>query len=251
MTEPHDPASLDWFDAFPVEPVRRAVDALLDSWSQLIRMPRTAFHAQRREPELTRILKAHVERVTARERGVLGMWAAEHVINVIHPDTGEIVMERRADIVYGWNNEYGGIKVVFEFKKLSKNTRSRSKYLGRDGLQRFVTGIYSIGEPVAVMVGILVDPLCSVVPALRDALNDLGYIADLRLRRTPAGEICHMPSELFPGVANFDTEHERPLALASTHGGIRVAHIFLGFEVIDDAGYEDCGLHHLEAESDG
>ena len=223
----------DWFEAFPVEPVRQAVGALHDSWTQLARMPKGAFHSRRREPELTRMLKAHVERVTAREHGVVGMWAAENVMNRIHPDTGEILEERRADIVYGWNDEHGGIQVVFEFKKLDRSAKTRSRYLGRDGLQRFVSGIYGIGEPVAVMVGILKAPSCCVVPALRDALSDLAYIADLRLRRTWSGDLYYRPSELFPDVADFDTEHDRPTASAGVDGGVRIAHMFLGFDASD------------------
>ena len=233
MTPRRTYPTVDWFNAFPIEPVRHAVDALVDSWTQLAGMPRTAFHARRREPELTRILKAHVERVTAPERGVVGMWAAESVTNSIALDTGEILEERRADIIYGWNDEHGGIQVVFEFKKLDRSARARNQYLGRDGLQRFVTGIYAIGEPVAVMVGILIAPFCRVVPPLRNALNDLGHIADLRLRRTVTGEVYAAPSEILPDVADFDTEHDRPQEFALPGRGIRVAHIFLSLGVSD------------------
>jgi hypothetical protein len=62
-------------------------------------------------------LKAHVESVTARNCGLLGMRAAESVVNVSGPITAVIREERRTDIVYGWNNEVAGLQLVFEFKK--------------------------------------------------------------------------------------------------------------------------------------
>ncbi len=144
-----------WFTAFPIRPAAEAVDALCESWRVLARVQRPGFHPGKREPELTRVLKAHVERVTARERGLLGMWATEAVQNEINLDTAELIEERRTDIVYGWNNEETGIQLVFEFKKLDRLARSRTNYLGEDGLRRFVTGKYSRGQAIAAMVGML------------------------------------------------------------------------------------------------
>jgi hypothetical protein len=186
------------------------------------------FNPRKREPELTRVLKAHVEQVTARQRGLLGMWATEGVINRIDQKTGELVEERRTDIVYGWNNEQTGIQLVFEFKKLTPSARDRARYLGNDGLGRFVTGIYSRHQAVAAMVGILTDPIDEVVPLILKALNMPPVTTTLRLRTNPAGSAYDRPSMLFT-TACFDTEHDRDSDLAPSHGTIRVAHFFLVF----------------------
>ena len=217
-----------WFAAFPIRPAAEAVDALCESWRVLAGVQRPGFHPRKREPELTRALKAHVERVTARERGLLGMWATEAVQNEIDFDTAELIEERRTDIVYGWNNEQTGIQLVFEFKKLDRLARSRTQYLSEHGLGRFVTGNYSRGQAVAVMVGMLTDPEEQVVPPLRNELAGAARVATLRLRLRPGGEAFDRPSLLFP-AANFDTEHERDADLAPEHGTIRVAHLFLEF----------------------
>ena len=221
------PSSSNWFAAFPLREVARAVDAVHESWCALVQMQ--GFHADKREPDLTRMLKTHVERVTAPKHGVVGMWAAEPVINRIDPETAEVLEERRPDIVYGWNDASGGIQIVFEFKKLDRYARSRGQYLGEDGLGRFVTGIYGEEQPVAVMVGMVLDPVCTVVPPLRAALAEDRNVEELGLRRAPNGEFCRAPSLLFPTVAEFDTEHERPEHLAPEHGTIHVAHVFLSF----------------------
>jgi hypothetical protein len=63
-----------------------------------------------KEPNLTP-LKAPVESVTARNRGLLGMWAAESVVNVLDPITAVTREDRRTDIVYGWNNEVAGLQL--------------------------------------------------------------------------------------------------------------------------------------------
>ncbi len=195
----------------------------------LARVPRQGFHAGKREPELTRVLKSHVENVTARNRGLLGMWAAEAVINEIDLETAELKEERRTDIVYGWNDATTGIQLVFEFKKLNRHARSRHHYLGAKGLCRFVTGMYSCGQPIAAMVGVLTDPAEMVVPALLKALSNPATVSALKLRSRASGANYDQPSLLFP-AAHFDTEHDRAPELAPAHGCIRVAHIFLAFE---------------------
>lgn len=218
----------DWFTAFPIRPAAKAVEALCESWRVLGAVRRPNFHPGTKEPYLTRALKTHVERVTAREYGLLGMWATEAVQNEVNFDTGELIEERRTDIVYGWNNEEIGIQLVFEFKKLNGLARSRRHYLGENGLGRFVTGVYSRGQPIAVMVGVLTDPEDQVVPPLRSALANTKTVVSLRLRLRPNGKAFDRPSQLFL-EADFDTEHERDANLAPSHGTIRVAHIFLVF----------------------
>ncbi len=219
---------IEWLDAFPIRPAAEAVDALCESWNQLSRYPLPGFHPGMKEPNLTRALKAHVESVTARNRGLLGMWAAESVVNVLDPKTAVIREERRNDIVYGWNDEVAGLQLVFEFKKMSRSARDRNHYLGYKGLERFVTGIYSRYQPVAAMVGMLIDPEDEVVPPVRNALATVAVATRLRLRHFANGAAVEQPSILFT-QADFDTEHHRDPALAPSHGTIRVAHIFLKF----------------------
>ena len=77
----------DWQTAFPLRPATDAVEALLDSWRVLAAVHRPHFHPGMKEPALTKALKAYVENVTARDRGLLGMWAAESVHHDIDADS--------------------------------------------------------------------------------------------------------------------------------------------------------------------
>lgn len=218
----------DWLPAFPLQPATEAVDALQQGWSELAARPRPDFNPKTKEGALTKRLKVYVENHVARERGLLGMWAAEDVIGEIDPATNALIEERRTDIVYGWNNDVQSIKLVFEFKRLGRQKKHRDHYLREQGLGRFVTGIYSRRQAVAAMVGVLLDPEEEVVPPIRDALSDNTLAALLRLRPTAEGDPYARPSSLFT-AADFDTEHEREPALAPTHGTIRVSHFFFAF----------------------
>jgi hypothetical protein len=218
----------DWLEAFPVQPAAEAVEALRQGWLELAARPRPEFNPKTREDVLTKRLKIYVVSHVARERGRLGMWAAEDIIGDIDPYTGELVEERRTDIVYGWNNDVQSIKLVFEFKRLGRQKKHRDHYLRGDGLGRFVTGIYSRKQAVAAMVGVLLDPEPDVVPPIRKALEDASLAMALRLRKTSDGKPFSHPSTLFSS-AHFDTEHERDAALAPSHGMIRVSHFFFSF----------------------
>lgn len=221
-------ATADWLAAFPIQPATEAVDALRQAWSELSERPRSDFNPKTKEAALTKRLKVYIENYTARQCGLLGMWAAEDIIGEIDPVTGEMIEERRTDIVFGWNDRAQNLKLVFEFKRLGKQKRHRDHYLRENGLARFVTGIYSRRQAVAAMVGVLLDPEPEVVPPIRIMLADKDLAAELKLRPAADGTPFTQPSRLFES-ADFDTEHERDPALAPTHGYIRVAHFFLSF----------------------
>ena len=218
----------DWRSAFPLQSAADASDALLQGWRDLAVLGGPGFNSRTREPRLTKRLKIYVENYVAHDRGLLGMWAAEDIIGEIDPQTGKLLEERRADIVYGWNTASSKFELVFEFKRLRKGKPDRDKYLGADGLGRFVTGLYSRHQPIAAMVGILLAPESSVVPPIQAALSDHALGKKLRLRKDASGLPYRNPSGLF-SQATFDTEHDRDPALAPPDGFIRVAHFFVTF----------------------
>lgn len=221
-------ATAGWLTAFPIQPASAAVDALIEGWKELSARELPHFNHKTKEGALTKTLKIYVENHVAPRHGLLGMWSAESVIGDVDPATGERVEERRTDIVYGWNDATQGIQLVFEFKRLGRQKKHRDHYLRDQGLGRFVTGIYSRKQAVAAMVGVLLDPEPDVVPQIRDALKDTALGTTLRLIATAAGDPISKPSNLFP-AADFDTEHTRDIALAPTHGSIRVSHFFFAF----------------------
>ena len=215
-----------WRAAFPISQAEaaKAVTALYESWRIMTQKRRRNFHPETKESHLTRVLKTYVERVTARDHGLLGFWAAEPVHNEIDFNTGELIDERRTDILYAWNDDQIQMQLVFEFKKLNRFTRSQDQYLGENGLGRFVSGIYGQGQPIAVMVGILTDPRDQVVPKLIAKFSNSNIIEALRICYQPNGDVIEQPSQLFQ-EAEFDTKHERN----TSQDTIRIGHLFLEF----------------------
>ena len=220
-------AMSDWRSAFPLQTARAASEALLEAWDDLASPLHPWFNAKTREPALTKRLKVYVQRHVARQRGLLGMWAAENVIGELDTTTGRLE-ERRTDIVYGWNDDVSSFELVFEFKRLGKQQRHRDHYLGERGLARFVTGAYSRGQAIAAMVGILLAPARDVIPPIQAALAEKRTSTALRLHSSATGRPYTEPSTFSPN-AMFDTEHDRDEDLAPPHGYIRVAHFFVAF----------------------
>ena len=218
----------DWRSAFPLQSAADATNALLQGWHELAALGGPEFNPRIHEPRLTKRLKIYVENHVAHERGLLGMWAAEDVIGDIDRQTGKLLEERRTDIVYGWNDASSKFELVFEFKRLRKGKTYRDRYLGDEGLARFVTGLYSRHQPIAAMVGILLAPKAIIVPPIQATLSDPAVDKKLRLRKDTGGLPYTQPSNLF-SQATFDTEHDRDPALAPPHGFIRVAHFFVTF----------------------
>lgn len=218
----------EWLGAFPLHTAIAATEALMQGWQDRASQHRQDFSPKTKEPDLTVRLKIYVEDHVAPKRGLLGMWAAENVIGRLDPSTGKLVEKRRTDIVFGWNDDTRQFQLVFEFKRLRKGKGSINQYLGEHGLARFVTGIYSKGQAVAAMVGVLLAPETEIVPPVKAALADSTRAKALRLRKAVDGQLYTEPSILFPKAA-FDTEHDREPELAPPHGYIRVAHFFVKF----------------------
>ncbi|NHB08204.1 hypothetical protein GWK53_17010 [Burkholderia cepacia] len=102
---------------------------------------------------------------------------------------------------------------------------ARSSYTGADGMERFVTGDYSVGQPVALMAGMLLKPSSDCVPALRTYLSSAAAQAALGMVANPAGQFVRSPGSF--SDAEFDTEHKRPAGKAPAHGSIVICHLFL------------------------
>lgn len=220
-------AGIAWMAAFPLAQADSAVKALLRSWEEMASKPRRNFSPKVKEPTLTRVVRAHIRKKIAPEMKLLGHWGTEGVENDVDFETGEILDEGRTDIEYTWNNESTQLELVFEFKKLTSGSQSRRRYL-EDGVMRFVTGVYSDKQPVALMVGILLASEAEAVSGLRRNINLSATAAAIHACANGDGRFV-LPPVLFPERTTFDTEHLRDREKAPPHGTIRIAHVFVEF----------------------
>ena len=73
----------------------------------------------------------YLENHVARQRGLLGMWAAEDVIGADYPsDRSTRGGTQNRQSFHGWNDQQRELKLVFEFKRLGRQRKHRDQYLG-------------------------------------------------------------------------------------------------------------------------
>jgi hypothetical protein len=217
-----------WLKTFPKPQADKAVHALHLAWREMASTYKSGFNREIAEPKLTLVLASYLRDVISTRLKLLGHWGAEDVKAKIDFASGKIIKQVRTDIEYLWNDQAQNLCLVFEFKKLNQKGKSHKHYYGEQGLLRFVTGDYSLKQPIAFMVAVVLDNRRSCITALRQTLQHDKTAKRLSLCESK-GSFLHTPSKLFPEMADFDTEHIRPTGKGPSHGIIRISHIFLEF----------------------
>lgn len=217
-----------WQDAFLGGHAPTAVSALKRAWDLLVDTSPDTFNPRGIEPTLTKIL---CEQLTASKRDdrLTGLWSYENPQGRIVREGKKIrlVDNRRTDIRYYTDSGSPALELIFEFKRLNHQPSQRKKYTGEAGMMRFVTGDYSIGNPLALMVGILTVHQDDCIPLLTQWLNSTEARAELCMETIDSTQ-TRSPSEFFT-EAKFDTKHLRPVTKGPAHGTIVISHLFLEF----------------------
>lgn len=217
-----------WQEAFLGGHAPLAVRALKRAWSLLVATSPGTFKPTEKEPTLTKIL---CEQLTASKRDdrLTGSWDYEIPQGKLVRRGKHIALEenRRTDIRYFTDREDPTLELIFEFKRINHQPSQWKKYTGESGMMRFVTGDYSVGNPLALMVGIVIVHRDDCVPALTEWLNSSEARTELYME-TIQGKQARAPSGFFE-EAEFDTEHLRPISKGPAHGTIIISHMFLDF----------------------
>ncbi len=219
----------DWQRAFGKSDAKKVVQVLCEAWRELARDSAQTFHGKEKEHTLTELLGEYIRTAKAGV-GLTGNWSYEDRLATIErsPTGGlKVVKRRRTDIQYFSDRQQPALRLMFEFKKIDHTKARRDAYAGAEGMERFVTGDYSVGQPVALMAGMLLKPTPDCVPALRTYLSSAAGQAALGMVANPAGQLVRSPPSF--REAEFDTEHKRPAGKAPAHGSIVISHLFLSF----------------------
>lgn len=219
-----------WQRAFRSGDAPTVVRALRAAWDDLVASSPETFHPGEPEPRLTELLGQHLHDTKA-DHKLTGLWTYETRQGTIQRTTAKgvrIVKRKRTDVQYFSNKEEPALELVFEFKKLGHQKSHREHYIGEEGMLRFVTGEYSLRQPLAVMVGILVTHADDSLPPLTQWLNGAEAKSFLYME-TVDGRQTRSPSGFFPTESLFDTEHLRSRDKAPAHGTIVISHVFLDF----------------------
>jgi hypothetical protein len=220
---------LTWQNAFRQGDAPAVVRALHQAWTLLatVDSPDT-FRVESREPELTELLCVHL-RETKHKTKLSGFWHYESQqgeTRRVSAQGKRVHKRKRTDILFTSDRCDPPLELVFEFKKLGRSKPRRDAYCGEEGMLRFVTGEYSKFQPLAVMVGILIEHRDDCLPPLIRFLDSAEAKTLLHLESV-RGKNRHIPSRFFPDESPFDTEHLRPTDRAPAHGTIVISHLFL------------------------
>lgn len=219
-----------WQRAFRSGDAPTVVRALRAAWDALVTSSPETFHPVEPEPRLTELLGEYLH-ATKADHKLTGQWTYERRQGQLRRQTAKglrIVNRKRTDIQYFSNREEPVLDLVFEFKKLGHQKSHREHYVGEEGMLRFVTGEYSVRQPLAIMVGILVTHADDSLPPLTQWLNG-AEAKSLLYMETVGGRQTRAPSGFFPAESLFDTEHLRSRDKAPAHGTIVISHVFLDF----------------------
>jgi len=232
-SEPQLTSRDKWLDAFPVDEAQRAAKFVLETWNELSTKAPKTFNSSQRENHITERFGMHMPKVSLAKARLLGWWSYEEPSGETMIIDGELKAQGRIrkDIVYKSNatssKKAVRIELIFEFKKLEDTSNSCKIYRGKEGMRRFVDGDYAKGLPLALMVGMVIGDQNACMQGLRRSLLSTASKSDLRMVGDAVGALLRDPSRVFPGVAYFDTEHNRPPASAPSHGTLLLSHMFV------------------------
>ena len=219
-----------WHEAFPINEAQRAAKFLYDTWEDLVANKPKGFRPTLRENQLTEKFYPFLVRLSQGKGRLTGFWhneARHSDIDEDEPEDPKVINRIRKDITYTSNADGGRLELIFEFKKLSANNSSWKNYRGIEGMRRFVDGHYAHGLPIALMVGMLMGEADECVKGLKRSLLSKASREDLRMVSRAGDKYIFEPSIVFHGIALFDTEHNRPVHMAPSHGIMLLSHIFV------------------------
>ncbi len=225
----------DWLKGFPDTDLGDAVRLMLATWQRLRRDFPGACDPNLSEPEITATFCDHLF-PDGEKAGLNGTFLYEVRRAKTHPETGKRIQPIRTDIEYRDTAitlpSGRRLAVIFEFKKLKNNDTSRTGYVGKKGMQRFLTGDYKDhAEYVAFMVGLVHDEAQAAIAAIEARLKRAGTRDLLHIRPDDSGRHVLKPSAWFPESVHFDTVHSRTTQInAAEHSkfsDLVLCHVFL------------------------
>lgn len=216
-----------WGALFPVNEAQRATQFLFDTWHAVTQKSPDKFASKFKEAKLTEQFWWYLDQLRVTDGKLTGEWSYEKARFEYNETTGEKIKRIRQDIEYFSNAGGTRLSLTYEFKKMRANGDSWRTYQGNDGMRRFVDGYYAKQQPVAAMVAMTLDDIKRCISGLRKSLLTDGIRDSLQMLPDVDGRYLRDPSVVFEKVAQFDTEHKRPIDQAPPHGSTTLAHIFL------------------------
>ncbi len=219
-----------WIETFPSTDVALALKFMHDVWTSLVaRFPDAIHPVKCKESEITQTYGHHLQ-IAAGASALSGVFDYEVPKASKDSVTGKRVRSIRADIVYQDTSfKFSSGKrllLIFEFKKLKHSGDSQTIYVGKEGMQRFISGNYQAHvDHLAFMVGLVHLEFDKTVQGLETRLQQESTRSLLHIQPDGTGNYVRKPSECFCESVRFDTVHSR--TLYGDIGDVTICHLFL------------------------
>jgi hypothetical protein len=215
----------EWLAAIPPVSLADVLQYVADTWQDLVEKWPTNHCFSRSEPKLSLSLGQRLNELPRkREAGISGFFGAE-ALEPVRVE-GEVHQNGRTDIKFVFGG-YGAPEFILECKKLDGTATMRASYCS-EGIARFVTGKYASEYYQGAMVAFTKVDVAGEAGALKVLLESAPSVVNYRCLAFPQGGFVREPSALAPGLAFFDTQHERTPSHASPFD---LAHLLLSAPV--------------------
>lgn len=212
---------VEWLEAIPPTTLRDVLQYVTDTWDDLKSEWPEEHCFSHNEPTLSLSLGQALNEVYRKKgAGISGGFAAEAFEPV--RVNGKVKKNGRTDIKFIFGAS-GAPEVILECKKLDGSGAKRTLYYSQ-GVDRFVSGKYGSEYYQGVMLGFSKADPSDEATALKAIINSPSPAAFYRCVVFPSGDFVLDPSEISPGLAYFDTKHDRSPSCASPFD---LAHVLL------------------------
>lgn len=191
--------------------VQEVLNYVQSHWADLQSNPVPDLHPTKPEPTITKYFAISL-RGNARNAGITGYFIPENPVAQINSVKQVLELKGRTDITYVSDSINPPLEFVLEFKKLKLKSGAKSSRLSyyKDGVLRFVNGIYAREADIGFMVGLIASEADkpTILKELKQDIQDPGMESMLKMIKDENGKTVVALGNRFV-TCNFETAHER------------------------------------------
>jgi hypothetical protein len=191
--------------------VQDVLNYIQQHWKALQSNPPSDLLPNASEPKITKYFCLSL-RQNAIAAGITGYFVPENLVGDIDEIKKELTSRGRTDIMYFSNNIHPALEIVLEFKKLKLKPGGKSSRLSycKDGVLRFVNGIYARKGDFGFMVGLIASKADKpeILKSLQQAIQNPDMETLLKMIKDEHGKTVVYPGSKFT-ACHFETAHGR------------------------------------------
>lgn len=191
--------------------VQEVLNYVQQHWTELQAHPAPDLQPTKPEPTITKHFAISL-RANARNAGITGYFIPENLVAQINAETRELESRGRTDVTYVSDSIDPPLEFVLEFKKLKPKSGAKSSRLSyyKDGVLRFVNGIYAREAEIGFMVGLVASKAdkSEILEGLQQGIQNPDIESMLKMIKNGDGKTVVAPGHRFT-TCYFETAHGR------------------------------------------